>query len=244
MLAVFDSGLGSLSIAMPIRRALNAPIIYYADEASFPYGAKSVAELKGAVSAAIATLRAKFDPDIIIVGSNTPSLLLPEIFSENVIGVLPPLKRAKSAASTKNIAVLTTRAAASSEALMRYAAKAAPGISIHPIDCTEMIRLVESGAFMHDAARCKREIRKALGGLGRCDAATLSSTHLPFLRGMMEEEFPSVKFLDPADDVVQKVSEMADWTGGGSLAAYTSGDVRAFSAKLQKLGIRCSVKGI
>lgn len=245
MLAVFDSGLGSLSIVMPIRRALDSPIIYYADEASFPYGTKSAAELKSSILSAIAVLRAKFDPDLIIVGSNTPSLLLPEIFSENIIGVLPPLKRAKSTTSKNSVAVLTTRSVASGAALRQYAAKVAPGIQVHPIDCTEMIRLVESCSFVHDTELCKKEVRNTLGGLDeQCDVATLSSTHLPFLKSIMEKEFPSVKFLDPADDVVQKVSEMTGRGGDCSLVACTSGDVPAFSVKLQKLGIKCSVKGI
>ena len=42
----FDSGVGGLSVLEPTRALLpNAPIVYAADSAGFPYGKKSDAEL-------------------------------------------------------------------------------------------------------------------------------------------------------------------------------------------------------
>ena len=40
-IAVFDSGFGSLSIIIPIRKTTRSEIIYFADQSSFPYGKKS-----------------------------------------------------------------------------------------------------------------------------------------------------------------------------------------------------------
>ncbi|MFB3114057.1 MAG: glutamate racemase, partial [Nitrosopumilaceae archaeon] len=37
-IAVFDSGLGSLSIIRSIQKTLKSEIIYFADQNSFPYG--------------------------------------------------------------------------------------------------------------------------------------------------------------------------------------------------------------
>ena len=45
-IVVFDSGMGSLSIIKPIQKKVNADIIYFADQKNFPYGTKSVLELK------------------------------------------------------------------------------------------------------------------------------------------------------------------------------------------------------
>ena len=48
----FDSGVGGLSVLQPTRAILpNAPIVYAADNAGYPYGTKSEAELAARVPA-------------------------------------------------------------------------------------------------------------------------------------------------------------------------------------------------
>ena len=50
-LAVFDAGIGSYSAVAAIRnRYPQQDVIYFADRASFPYGAKSLAELRVIIS--------------------------------------------------------------------------------------------------------------------------------------------------------------------------------------------------
>ena len=75
-IAVFDSGFGSLSIINELRKMTKSEIIYFADHKSFPYGKKSAATLRKIIQKTILTLRNEFNPDLIVVGSNTPSLLL------------------------------------------------------------------------------------------------------------------------------------------------------------------------
>ena len=53
-IVVFDSGLGSLSIIKPIRRILKAEIIYFADQANYPYGNKSKSQLNKIITKTIA----------------------------------------------------------------------------------------------------------------------------------------------------------------------------------------------
>src|SRR3546814_1343695 len=51
-LLFFDSGVGGLSILAPTRRILpQAPIVYAADSAFYPYGTKSEAEISARVPA-------------------------------------------------------------------------------------------------------------------------------------------------------------------------------------------------
>jgi glutamate racemase len=90
-IAVFDSGLGSLSVIKPIQKRINAEIIYFADQKNYPYGTKTVPQLDKIIKSTILKLQAKFDPDVIVVGSNTPSLLLHIEKKDNIIGVFPPL---------------------------------------------------------------------------------------------------------------------------------------------------------
>ena len=73
---VFDSGFGSLSIIKPIQQAIKSDIVYFADQKNFPYGEKSRYQLTKIITKTIDMLEEKFAPDLIVVGSNTPSLLI------------------------------------------------------------------------------------------------------------------------------------------------------------------------
>ncbi|NDF27530.1 MAG: hypothetical protein EB153_08290, partial [Nitrosopumilaceae archaeon] len=46
VIAVFDSGLGSLSVIQSIQQATKSEIIYFADQKNFPYGKKTKQDLK------------------------------------------------------------------------------------------------------------------------------------------------------------------------------------------------------
>ena len=75
-IVVFDSGFGSLSIIKPIQEAIKSHIIYFADQKNFPYGKKSKSELTKIIIKTLNFLDQQFHPDLIVIGSNTPSLLL------------------------------------------------------------------------------------------------------------------------------------------------------------------------
>ena len=48
-IAVFDSGLGSLSIIKAIQKISKSEIIYFADQKNYPYGKKSQAQLSNII---------------------------------------------------------------------------------------------------------------------------------------------------------------------------------------------------
>ena len=75
-IVVFDSGLGSLSIIKEIQKIIKTDIVYFADQKNYPYGTKSQAQLSKIIKKTINLLEEKFVPDIIVVVSNTPSLML------------------------------------------------------------------------------------------------------------------------------------------------------------------------
>ena len=74
-IAVFDSGLGSLSIIKAIQKKIKCDIIYVADKKNFPYGKKTKPQLYKIIIDTIEKISEKFEPDIIVLASNTPSLL-------------------------------------------------------------------------------------------------------------------------------------------------------------------------
>ena len=59
-IAVFDSGLGSLSIIKAIQRNFKAEIIYLADQKNYPYGTKSQAQLGSIIEKSIKSSKSDF----------------------------------------------------------------------------------------------------------------------------------------------------------------------------------------
>jgi glutamate racemase len=93
-IVVFDSGLGSLSIIQAMQDLFKSEIIYFADQQNYPYGKKSQAQLYKIIIKSIKLLEERFSPDIIVVASNTPSLMF-NLSSRKIIDVKPPLSHTK-----------------------------------------------------------------------------------------------------------------------------------------------------
>ncbi len=245
-IAIFDSGLGSLSIIKPIQKKVRSEIIYFADQDSYPYGTKSSRELQKIIKVTIKKLKEKFEPDLIVVASNTPSLLLSPERQAKVLGVYPPLKDAAKNTATGTIAILATRSVVKSKKLQNYINCQVPrGIKVIKIDASPLVDLVESGKFISKKEFCRNKIRKDLQIIQRkkIDVATLSSTHLPFLLPMLKKVFPNVMFLDPADSVAAKVALILEHKRSDvhKLGIFASGNTKILQKKLQKLGIRNKV---
>jgi glutamate racemase len=231
-IAVFDSGLGSLGVVRAIRRISRCDIIYYADTASHPYGTKPVDELRRIIHGTIRGLRERFAPDLVVVGSNTPTLLLDSMEDHSTMGVRPPLREA--ARIGRAATVLATRSVVESGAVRRYAESLGLDLHIREVDASALVRMAETGAFLDDPEGCRGMVSEALRDVrGTC---ILSSTHLPFLRDVMESVRPDVVFLDPAYAVAGRAVSAAGAGGGGTLRVYSSGG-HDIAPLLRRLGV-------
>lgn len=230
---VFDSGLGSLSIVNAIRQISKCDIIYYADTRNHPYGTKSPQSLCNIVYRTIRGMRESFAPDVVVVGSNTPTLLC-DVEDDNTIGVWPPILQASRLSQDNTITVLTTSVVVQHDYIERYAKSLNSTVRIRKVDAGSLVRLVESGAFLNDYNTTHDTIKEILEDVrGVC---TLSSTHLSFLQGMMEKIRPDITFVNPANIVARRVVDKIDSIGRGGLTIYTSGG-HDITPHLRQLGI-------
>lgn len=244
-IVVFDSGLGSLSIIRPVQKIRKSSIVYFADKKNFPYGKKSATELKRIIQNTITEIEKKFHPKIIIIGSNTPTLLFPEILSKKILGVLPPIADAAKATRTRKIAILATESVVNSKKIDLFIKKQKipQSIKIFKINASPLVNLVESGKFLEDKKYCEKIIQSVLKKIiskNDIDVITLSSTHLPFLKDILEEEFSNVKFLDPASSIARKLPKSN--LKQNRLSIYTNGDLKKFQETLKKINISNRVK--
>jgi len=245
-ITVFDSGLGSLSIIKEIQKVCKSEIIYLADQKNYPYGVKSQAHLGSIIQNSIKFLEDKFQPDFIVMASNTPSLML-DITTPKIIDVKPPLQHAKKISKTKQIGILATKSAINSKGLTNYIKKNnfSKSFKIFKINGTNLVDLVESGKFLTNKKFCTKIIKKDLKILNqhKIDVVTLSSTHLPFLKSLLQKEFPHIQFIDPGKIVAQKINSKIkqNKTKRNSLKIYTTGNAKEFQTKLNKINIKNKV---
>ena len=246
-IVVFDSGFGSLSIIKAIQKKTKSEIIYFADQKNFPYGKKSKLQLKKIITRTINLLEKQFNPKLIVVASNTPSLLLDNVNKLSILKVLPPIKQAATISKTSSIAVLATHSVVKSNNISNYLKKnlKSKNIKITKIDASALVDLVESGKFIDNPNLTKLRISRLLKKKflkNSIDVATLSSTHLPFLLSFLKKEFPKVTFLDPANEIALKISKMKlKKSPRNSMKIFTSSDPKLFQKHLKKVGIKNKV---
>lgn len=249
-IAVFDAGIGSYAAVAAIQRLLpRQDILYLADRASFPYGGKSRTELLAILRRTLLYLN-EFEPTAVLVASNAPSITvlddIGDVIEVPVLGVRPPIASALDVAGTGDVAVLGVRSMIRSPELRAYADREAGGnrSRVHLVDASPLVDLVESGAFLFDAEATRNAVNAFLDDLDsrhrNLAAATLSSTHLPWLLSFMKDARPAWRFLDPLDDAVAAIVPHSTAGTGALLGLVTENErlpVADFRSMLDRLGI-------
>ena len=208
-IAVFDSGLGGLSVLRHLRRRMPGErFLYYGDSAHAPYGVRSRAEVEAltlstaerlmsrglkalvvacntATSAAIEPLRAKY-PDLIVVGIEPALKLAADRFPGGRIGVMAT--------------PVTLREEKFCHLLTRYAAKC----QVYQIPAPQLVPLIEEGRV--DTPIMEQTLHGLLDPFAdKMDALVLGCTHFPFAAHAMERLLgPRVAVLDGGDGTARE----------------------------------------
>ncbi|PWL19531.1 Asp/Glu racemase [Falsochrobactrum shanghaiense] len=208
---VFDAGIGSYAMVDLIRRRQpERDILYFADRASFPYGAKSREELLAITRRSVDYL-AGLGAGSVVLASNAPSIMVLDAlksgFALPVHGVAPPVRAACSASRSGKVAIMGVRSMIDSAELPRFVRTQTDNPeNVALINASAMVELVENGAFLREPELTTLKVTAFCDEIAAChpevDALTLSSTHLPWLRPFFENARPGWQFFDPADDVV------------------------------------------
>ena len=150
--AVFDSGIGGLTVVSALRRELPGEnIVYLGDTARVPYGGKSRATIER-YSEEIARLMVGEGAKMIVVACNTASALalprLRELLDVPVEGVIAPgVEAALSATRSGHVAIVGTKATIGSGAYADALRAARPDIRVTSVACPLLVPLVEEGLF-------------------------------------------------------------------------------------------------
>src|SRR5205823_9288298 len=145
----FDSGVGGLSVLEPTRALMpNAPIVYAADSAGFPYGKRSEAEIASRVPALLGRLVERFHPRLAVIACNTASTIALEhvrsALDLPVVGTVPAIKPAAEMSKSRVIGVLGTEATVRQPYVDDLAARFAADCTIVRHGSPDLVELAEA----------------------------------------------------------------------------------------------------
>ena len=214
-LLFFDSGVGGLSVLEPTRALLpNAPIVYVADNAGYPYGKRSEQEIASRVPALLDRLVERFRPRLAVIACNTASTIaLDHVRSAldlPVVGTVPAIKPAAEISKTRVIGVLGTEATVRQPYVDNLAAEFASDCTIVRHGSPELVDLAEAklagDAVAVEAVRAATQPMFDAPGGDRIDVGVLACTHFPLLREELSEAFPGVQWIDGGPGIARRIA--------------------------------------
>lgn len=236
---VFDSGLGGLTVYPEVTAVVpGGTFLYLADDAVFPYGGLSEADLVARVLAVMRVAIGEFRPDLVVVACHTAStLVLPPLRAAwpdiDFVGTVPAIKPAASASASKLISVLATPGTVAREYTRDLVTAFAGDCDVTLVGARRLATLAEAvmrGSSVDDAALAA-EIAPAFVATGhrRTDTIVLACTHYPLLLSQLERLAPwPVRWIDPAPAIARRVrqvlepSSVANGAAVPGLALFTS----------------------
>ncbi len=241
-IAVFDSGLGGLSVVRHLRQLLPSEnLVYFGDTARVPYGIKSrptVAQF----ALELAGFTMQFDPKLIVAACNTASALaLDELERElpvPVIGVVNPgALAAVRLAHQESIAVIGTEATINSGSYVRAIRTISPEQNVESQPCPLFVPLVEEGRACDDPI-VQLTVATYLEPLKQRDVrvVVLGCTHYPLLRDAIAAYLGSdVHIVDSGRETSLAVREHLARNGSlsshnvpGSMSCFVSDNPQRF----------------
>jgi len=211
----FDSGVGGLSVLAPTRALLpNAPIVYAADSAGFPYGKRSEAELATRVPALLGRFVERYHPRLVVIACNTASTIALDharaALDLPVVGTVPAIKPAAEISKSRVIGVLGTEATVRQPYVDDLAAKFASDCTIVRHGSPELVELAEAKLAGEpvgvDAVKDGAQPMFEAPDGTRIDTVVLACTHFPLLEEELRSAFPNVSYVHGGPGIARRIA--------------------------------------
>lgn len=184
-IAVFDSGVGGVSVLRHLRRMMpKENFLYYGDDANAPYGIRPTAAVRELTLTAADKLLTENPVKALVVACNTATSAAitdlrkkyPELI---VIGIEPALKPAADRFPGGHIGIMATQVTLRERKLNDLMARYGENCTISRIPAPGLVELVERG--LGNSQQADALLRPVLEPYrGRLDALVLGCTHYPF----------------------------------------------------------------
>lgn len=214
---VFDSGVGGLSVARAIQKALpNLEVILREDKEHVPYGTRQPAEILSFVLPIFRDL-VRDGCDVIVVACNTVSTtLMPELrqnFSQPLLAVEPMVKPAAKLTKSKVIAVCATPTTLASSRYHQLKKRYAQTITVLEPDCHDWSHMIEHQQVNEKKIRV--QVEEILNQ--RADVIVLGCTHYHWIEKEIEViANGQAQVLQPEPIVVQQLKQLLTQLSGNA----------------------------
>lgn len=208
-IGVFDSGVGGLSVAYAIGKALKGyEVILKEDKEHVPYGLRDPEEL---LSLVVPIFQEFIDEGckVIVVACNTVTTTiigqLRETFDVPIVGVEPMVKPAAATTNSGIIAVCATPATISSDRYKELKRNYAKGVKILEPDCSDWAKLIEDNNI--NEAIIAERINKVLDD--GADVIVLACTHYHWIEEeIMDLAGSRAKVLNPEKPLIEQLKRV------------------------------------
>lgn len=243
-IAVFDSGVGGLSVLRAIRERLpQEPLLYVADSGYAPYGDRDIAFIRERAVTIVGELVRRGAKSIVIACNTATVVAAAELraqFALPIIALEPAIKPAIERSASHVIGVLATSRTLESAAVARLCAEYGGATRIVLQACPGLVEAVERGHT--DRAQTSTLLERYLAAplAAGADTLVLGCTHYAFLRDRIQAiAGPSVTLLDSADAVARQTERRLPFPcplrPGGGESFFTTGDVTEARARIAAL---------
>lgn len=206
-IGVFDSGFGGLTVARALIDLLpQERLVYFGDTARYPYGPKSLGEVREYALQISEFLAQRHHVKAIVVACNTASAAalgeLRSLVDVPVFGVIEPgVRSAIAATTTGRVGVIGTSTTIGSGAYQQAFAAVDPSIELTCAACPGFVEFVERGETQSEQALILAERLLAPVLEAKVDSLLLGCTHYPFLaRTISRVMGRSVTLVSSADE--------------------------------------------
>ena len=229
-IGIFDSGLGGLTVAREIARALpDESLIYFGDTARCPYGPRDLAEVRRFVLEIGSWLEAR-EIKVLVIACNTATAagltLAQRAFGVPVIGVIEPGARAAvHATRNRRVGVIGTKGTIDSGAYSRAVRALDAGVTVFSSAAPRFVEIVEEGLRLDTgpmegllAESADVFVRPSFYKIARnyldplkrsgIDTLVLGCTHYPLLSASIQQVVgPRVRLISSAEETAREVAE-------------------------------------
>lgn len=185
-IAVFDSGVGGISVLRRLRQELpRERFLYFGDSANAPYGNRPAEEVRELTLAAVRKLMERGIKALVVACNTATAAAIETLRSrypeEIIIGIEPAVKLAAARHPHGRVGVMATRVTLQQERFEDLLSRFGSGSQIERIPAPGVVELVEQGKG--DSPEMEALLRPILEPWrGKLDALVLGCTHYPFAK--------------------------------------------------------------
>lgn len=218
-IGIFDSGIGGLTVANAIYRALpNETLIYFGDTAHLPYGDKSKNLIKQYSLDITDFLLQEKNCKAVVIACNTASAAAYEYLRDThkgkipIINVIDPIIEAVVQDNTiKKVGLIATNTTISSGVYQEKLARRKPEVEVAPLATPMLVPMIEEGFANDTISHTLIENYLSNETLKNIDALILGCTHYPLIKEEINQFYKGkVKLFDSTKIMADKVKYILD----------------------------------